>query len=240
MNTIRFNKGNVKLVAHRGLSGIETENTCAAFIAAGNRDYYGIETDARVTADGKFVLMHDDTMVRVSGVELNIAECNYAALRSVSLKEKNGQPRGDLRIASLEEYLRLCARYEKVCVLELKGFYSCEKLAEMADMIREVYAMEKVVFIAFSYETCVNVRSVVPEAKIQYLTSKENVDEALIAKLKAYSFDLDIYYKQLTKENIALLHENNIEVNCWTVDDPAKAEELASWGIDYITTNILQ
>ena len=133
MNTIRFNKGNVKLVAHRGLSGIETENTCAAFIAAGNRDYFGIETDTRLTADGKFILMHDDTTTRVSGVELTVAECNYAALRSISLKEKNGQPRGDLRIASLEEYFRLCARYEKVCVLELKGLFSCEKLAEMAE-----------------------------------------------------------------------------------------------------------
>ena len=239
MNTKRINKGSVKMVAHRGLSGIETENTCAAFIAAGNRDYYGIETDARITADGKFVLMHDDTTARVSGVDLKIADCNYAALRSIALKEKNGQPRGDLCIASLEEYLRLCARYEKVCVLELKGLYSCEKLAEMADMIREIYAMEQVVFISFSYETLVNLRSVVSEAKIQFLT-KEEVNEELLAKLKAYDFDLDIYQKVLTKENIEFLHANGIEVNCWTVDDPARAEELASWGIDYITTNILQ
>ena len=239
MNTIRFNKGNVKLVAHRGLSGIETENTCAAFIAAGNRDYFGIETDTRLTADGKFILMHDETTTRVSGVELTIAECNYAALRSIALKEKNGQPRGDLRIASLEEYFRLCARYEKVCVLELKGFFSCEKLAEMADMVREIYSMEQIVFISFSYETLVNLRTVVPEAKIQFLINKP-VDDELIAKLKAYNFDLDIHHKHLTKENIALLQENGIEVNCYTVDDPARAEELASWNIDYITTNILQ
>ena len=239
MNTKRINKGSVKLVAHRGLSGIETENTCAAFIAAGNRDYFGIETDARITADGKFILMHDDTTTRVSGVELKVETCNFAALRSIALKEKNGQPRGDLRIASLEEYLRLCARYEKVCVLELKGLYSCEKLTEMAAMIREIYAMEQIVFISFSYETLVNLRSVEPEAKIQFLTGKE-VNDELIAGLKAYNFDLDISHKQLTKENIALLHENGIEVNCYTVDDPARAEELVSWGIDYITTNILQ
>ena len=45
MNTIKINKKNVKIVAHRGLSGIEVENTNAAFVAAGNRSYYGIETD---------------------------------------------------------------------------------------------------------------------------------------------------------------------------------------------------
>ena len=44
MNTIKLNKGNVRVVAHRGLSGIERENTNAAFVAAANRSYYGIET----------------------------------------------------------------------------------------------------------------------------------------------------------------------------------------------------
>jgi glycerophosphoryl diester phosphodiesterase len=29
-------------------------------------------------------------------------------------------------------------------------------------------------------------------------------------------------------------------VNVWTVDDPAVAEELSSWGVNYITTNILE
>ena len=37
--------GSTKFVAHRGVSGLETENTAAAFIAAGNRSYYGVETD---------------------------------------------------------------------------------------------------------------------------------------------------------------------------------------------------
>lgn len=45
-NTIKIaNKGNAKFVAHRGVSGLECENTAAAFIAAGNRTYYGTETD---------------------------------------------------------------------------------------------------------------------------------------------------------------------------------------------------
>ena len=57
MDTIKFNKKNVKIIAHRGLSGIECENTNAAFVAAGNRSYFGIETDVHITADGKFVLV---------------------------------------------------------------------------------------------------------------------------------------------------------------------------------------
>ena len=40
MNTIKIDKGQVKMIAHRGLSGLEKENTCAAFVAAGNRESY--------------------------------------------------------------------------------------------------------------------------------------------------------------------------------------------------------
>jgi uncharacterized Zn finger protein (UPF0148 family) len=42
------------------------------------------------------------------------------------------------------------------------------------------------------------------------------------------------------KERIDAMHQAGLEVNCWTVDDPARAEELAQWGVDYITSNILE
>ena len=36
------------------------------------------------------------------------------------------------------------------------------------------------------------------------------------------------------------LHAAGIKVNCWTVDDPDRAKELIEWGVDMITTNILE
>lgn len=42
MNTIKINSKATKVIAHRGMSGIERENTAAAFVAAGNRGYFGI------------------------------------------------------------------------------------------------------------------------------------------------------------------------------------------------------
>ena len=37
MDTVKIDKKGIKMVAHRGVSGLECENTCSAFIAAGNR-----------------------------------------------------------------------------------------------------------------------------------------------------------------------------------------------------------
>lgn len=53
------------MIAHRGVSGIECENTAAAFVTAGNRSYFGIETDVHRTADGQYIIIHDDDTKRV-------------------------------------------------------------------------------------------------------------------------------------------------------------------------------
>ena len=53
MDTIHLKQeGKPLMIAHRGVSGLEKENTMPAFVAAGNRSYYGIETDIHKTADG--------------------------------------------------------------------------------------------------------------------------------------------------------------------------------------------
>ena len=90
MDTEKYRALKTKTIAHRGLSAIECENTNAAFIAAGNRSYFGIETDVHVTADKRFVIIHDDTMKRVSGGKKH-------ARRASGAKAQNGrrvQPRG--------------------------------------------------------------------------------------------------------------------------------------------------
>ena len=135
MDTIKIKKGNVKMVAHRGLSGIEQQNTCAAFVAAGNRDYYGIETDVRKTADGAFVVIHDETTERVADEKLAVATSTLEQLQAIRLNDKDGKARSDLRIPTLDEYLKICAKYGKVCVLELKDEFSKEDIESILAIV---------------------------------------------------------------------------------------------------------
>ena len=107
-NTIKFEKGNTLAVAHRGVSGLETENTCAAFIAAGNRTYWGVETDVYRTADGKFILNHDGNLKRIAGEDLAVEQVSFDVLRAAVLYDRDGIKRGDLHLASVDEYVRIC------------------------------------------------------------------------------------------------------------------------------------
>ena len=58
--------------------------------------------------------------------------------------------------------------------------------------------------------------------------------------MKEYSLDLDIYFGGLHEEDVKVIHDAGFEVNCWTVDRKEDAERLVSWGVDYITSNILE
>ena len=239
MNTIKFQKGSTLTVAHRGVSGLETENTAAAFVAAGNRSYYGIETDMRKTADGRFVILHDDDLVRVAGEKIVPEEVTLSLLSEIVLFDKDGtKSRKDLRLPTLEDYIKICKKYEKHCVLELKSEFTEEDTARYVEIIKSLDYLDSVTFISFKYSNLVHLRRLLPGQSIQYLFSE--MSDERIEKLLAEHFDADINYKALTEENIAALHEKGIKVNCWTVDNPEIAERLVGWGVDYITTNILE
>lgn len=242
MNTIKFEKtAQVKMIAHRGVSGLETENTCAAFVAAGNRSYFGIETDVHVSADGAFIIFHDDDTERVGAEKYTIEETDSKILRDMLLIDADGGAgtRSDLRIPVLREYVGICRKYEKAGVLELKNSMTPDAIAGIVSEIRKEGWLENVIFISFVHENLVELRRLLPEAKLQFLTM-DAADEKMLPLLEPWGLDLDIYYPALTKAGLELMHEHGIEVNCWTVDEPADAGRLAEWGIDYITSNILE
>ena len=239
MDTIKFNKKDTKIVAHRGLSGIETENTNSAFVAAANRSYYGIETDIHRTRDGKFVINHDDTLERVSGENICVEQVTLDVLQGTVLFDKDAtKNRKDLRPPTLENYINICKKYDKHCVLELKSEFTDEETERFVNIIKELGYIDSVTFISFVYEDLVKVRKLLPNQSVQYLFV-EMTDEVIERVIKD-RFDVDVYYKSLTRENIARFHEAGLKVNCWTVNRPEAAEPLVEWGVDFITTNILE
>lgn len=238
-DTIKFQKKNVRMVAHRGVSGLEPENSCAAFIAAGNRSYYGIETDVHVTADGRFVIMHDDNTLRTTGVDMVIEESKYEDLKKLRLLGYDKEStRTDLIIPDLVDYLRICKHYGKKAVLELKNPMSEGHILGILGEIRGVDYLSEVIFISFSLENCLTLRKLLPEQPIQYLVTK--VEDGLLETLRENHFAVDIYHKYLTEEHIRTFHDNGIRINVWTCNTEELGGKVVEMGVDFITTNILE
>lgn len=240
LDTVKLQKLNVKMVAHRGLSGIETENTAAAFIAAGNRSYYGIETDIHKTADGKFVCMHDDNAKRVSGKRCNILKKTLKEASAIKLKDFycGTGPRCDLVPPALEDYISICKKYGKHAVLELKDVFDLQDLKKIIKIIKKNEYLENTTFISFYPQNVMGIRELLPTQSCQFLA--ERVIDEILKGVVALKVDIDIKYSLLTEDLVKYFHSNGVKVNCWTVDSKEEAEKLVSWGVDYITTNILE
>ena len=242
MDTIKMrHNGTVRMIAHRGVSGLERENTAAAFVAAGNRSYYGIETDIHETADGNFILIHDDSTLRVSGQEYVVEQTDFDTLRSLRLLERKcEQTRWDLVLPTLEEYISICQRYEKVAVLELKNRMKPQSVLAIAKTIGELGYLDRTIFISFAIENLITLRAAYPDVTIQYLVERIDDLPALLATLKKYRFDIDAKHSSITAEMIPQFHQHGIQINVWTVNTTERAERLQQLGVDYITTNIVE
>ena len=239
MDTIKFDKGSTRVIAHRGIPSLERENTCASYIAAGNRSHFAIECDVRLTADGVFVISHDNNLARVTGEEITVEDNTLETLQSVLWYDiEGGKSRADLRLCTLDNYLDICRQYDKFCVVELKAYFTTEQLCALVDKIASRYDLDRAMFISFHYDDLVKLRGILPNAKIQWLF-KEYTDETM-DKLKAARFDAAISSKILTEELLEQFHENGMEVNVWVINDRQTAERFVAAGVDYITTNTLE
>ncbi len=240
MDTVKIrDRKNVRMIAHRGVSGLETENTLAAFIAAGNRGYYGIETDVHVTADGRFVIFHDDCTGRVADRNLEIEKSDYDQLRALKLKDAAGTfDRCDMKIPDLAEYIETCKHYEKQAVLEIKNLMKKAEIDRLYDIIQNIGWLDKTTFISFAYDNLAILRAKDPGVSVQFLCNECNTER--LDQLAAAKMDIDIYFPRVSKAFTDAAHQRGIKVNCWTVNEPADAERLIEFGVDYITSNILE
>ncbi len=239
METIKLNKKKTLMIAHRGLSGFERENTIPAFVAAGNHSYYGCECDIHKTIDGHFVVIHDSDTQRVAGSSLIIEESTLEEVKRVELLSMGTNEKStSLRIPTLKEYIECCKRYNKKCIVEFKGLFKQEDVVEVIEIIKSLEYLENCIFISFYYPNLVFVKEYDNTLPCQFLLV-ELVEEAVEFAIK-YRIDIDINFHNITKEQVDFIHSHGLKVNVWTVNELCDGERMIEYGVDYITTNILE
>jgi glycerophosphoryl diester phosphodiesterase len=98
--------------------------------------------------------------------------------------------------------------------------------------------LENTTFISFVYDNLTKIKALLPEQSCQYLFWKVTDEE--ISRLVRDKIDVDVWCRELTREQIEKCHKAGLTVNCWTVDTIEEGEKFVEWGIDYITSNILE
>lgn len=145
-----------RLVAHRGYSAAYPENTLISMQAAVAADACCIEFDVQICADGNFVVMHDDKLLRTCGVDRSVFDTTLAECMQVSTieAERFGKRHAPEPVPSLQQMLDFIRAYPALTAyIEIKeeslNHFSVDRV--MQRLLAEVSAYAtQCVIISFS------------------------------------------------------------------------------------------
>lgn len=101
-------KNQLVVIAHRGNHVSVPENSLASYEEAIKCGADYVEIDLRTSKDGLLMILHDDTVDRMTNGAGKVAEKTWAELQSLQLKNPNPNDAVAYRIPEFREVLRLC------------------------------------------------------------------------------------------------------------------------------------
>ena len=220
-------------IGHKGASLIAPENTLLAFKKAMelNADY--VEFDIHVTKDNKIVISHDGDTLRTTGVKKIIKDSTLEELKTLDAG------RGE-KIPTLNELIELSNGK-----LKLQPEIKAQGIAELLiDILRENKLTETTIISSFDITELIRVKEIEPRVRIGYLVPSEITRYNLLKRylkkaLKNEFFALHPHFNSITPEFVEFVHENELDINVWTVNDETIMRELINLGVEGIITDDL-
>lgn len=217
----------MQVIAHRGASKAERENTVAAFRLAASMGADAVELDVRRSRDGVLVVYHDAHVPVAAGLvavsELDVADIPghvptlAAAIDAcagmwvnVEIKNDSGEP----------------------------GFESDDAIAaDTVALLLQHSTPQRWVISSFRIETIDRARAASPAVRTAWLTSLFPDD--VIAQIVDRGHSAwHPKARLLDAAMVGRAHAVGLAVNAWTVDHPERLAELAAWGVDGVCTNV--
>ncbi len=229
----------VKVIAHRGYSGIAPENTLPAFALAIDVDADMVELDVQLTKDGQIVVFHDTDLVRITGQEGTIADYTYEELCEFDAGSwygpSNNPTYAGEKIPTLAEVMTLLAPSDLGIYLELKDIGSVDGFAEAVAAEVDAYGfMGRVVFASFNYDYLQTIKAIDNNAQILCNTTLGEAD-TLLAEYPADYYGL--YVETVLIDTIEKLHAADKTVYVWTANTAKDMRRCIRLGADGLVTN---
>ncbi len=212
-------------IGHRGVMGVEPENTLRSFVRAHREGLDGIELDLHLSKDGALVVMHDETVDRTTDGTGAIKDFTLAELRQLDAGQ--GEP-----VPVFEEVLD--AVPELPVQAEIKDVAAARVLAEV---LRERALLERVSVLSFHDEALWEVRQLLPEARTVLVAGRTGPD--LVSRAQAVGARLvSLELRKLSLDVVERCHAADIEVMAWTVNTPRDLDLARALGLDGAATDV--
>jgi len=224
--------GAMVVIGHRGASIVAPENTIASVEAAYGRAW-AVECDPRVTADGQFILMHNDTVDATTNGTGYVADLTLAQIRALDAGSKFAPSfAGELVPTLAEELSAAAAGGLKACLdiksgtaaqyypflepykndIEVHYFYNNGPLLQDLDALDDGFTL-----VALGSGSIYSAWSSIPSC----------VDKLSWANSSTY----------ITAASVNFVHAAGKQIYVWTVNDAATMLSLRDMGVDGIVTD---
>jgi glycerophosphoryl diester phosphodiesterase len=212
----------VVAIAHRGEPVGHRENTLPAFAAAVALGADMVEIDLRRTRDGAIVVLHDQTLGRLWGLEASVGEVDLADVAALG--------DGAVRIPTLEKVL------QAVPLPLMVDFTRREVVAGGLQAVRAAGALERCLFVTGNVEALQQLRAASAEARIG-LTWLDGPEPplALLRELGAEYWNP--WFGLITADGVEAVHQAGLQVSTWTVDATEEMAGVLDDGVDAVVSN---
>lgn len=230
----------MKIIAHRGFSGVYPENTMLAFRKAIEIGADGIELDVHLSKDGQVMIIHDEALKRTIGLDGVVSDYTRAELEKISAGKTKNDEFGFTPIPSLEEYLAFMAEHrDKITNIELKTapVYYPEIEEKTLELVRKFDLEKNIIYSSFNWLSIERMQRLgtISETGLLFSGMKLYNQAHIIKSLGINYFHPD--FNDLTDEIVKSYLDNKVGLNVWTVNEIEDMKVCLSWNIDGLITN---
>lgn len=225
-----------KIYAHKGITRNEPENTIPSFEAAGVGGAWAIETDIQATSDGCLICMHDMTVDRTTDGTGTIADMTMAEIDDLRIKDHP-----DLKVPTVEQYLRICKTYGCVPCMELKNVASSQEMISKLLQTISDYGLESTAVILCSQYSIGYVQCINPKIRCIFIIDPTNLDTWIphVQRFFNVSVTMASGTYTITHEIIKQLHDAGLVVNIGGVNSVEEIKGYFAMGADSVSSDFI-
>lgn len=219
------------IIAHRGASGYEPENTLRSFERAIEMHAQAIELDIYKCASGELVVIHDTTLERTAHVPAKVKEVRWEILKMYDVGKGE-------HIPLLSQVLDLVNK-RVIVNIEIKDDEAVEPLAKLIThyCVDKGWPQDLFIVSSFEHSALAAFYKFCPFIKVGVIFDERDTAH-VIERANKYHGKYAIFdYHDITEKLITLLHSQGLKVLCYTVNDAYIAHELKDMRIDGIITD---
>ena len=247
-----FSHSEFLVIAHRGGRGIGPENPLYTFQRAVDMGVDVLEMDLQMTRDGQLVVLHDATVDRTTNGTGPVQEMTLAQVKQLDAGYNWTPDQGrtfpfrgkGLKIPTLAEVFTSFADTRKN--IEMKS-ESADMPEALCRTIQEFSQQQFVLVACFREDELERFRRRCPEvatscaereAAVFFVVARLGLESAYTPPAQA--LQVPEFYGEIrvvTRQFVEAAHRRNMQVQVWTVNDPADMQRLRDLGVDGIMTD---